>query len=39
LKLSELPANTIPYIKAALTSYAGGEVYSEFNEVGDKIFG
>jgi len=38
LKLSELPANTTPYIKAALTAYAARQIYSEFNEADDKIF-
>lgn len=31
--LSSLPSNTIPYIKAALTAYAAGKIYSEFDEM------
>lgn len=37
-KLSELPANIIPYIKAALTEYAAGRVYSEFDETDGNTF-
>lgn len=36
--LSELPENTIPYIKAALNAYAAGQIYSEFDETDDKLF-
>ena len=38
-KLSELPKNTIPYIKATLARYTAGELYSEFDETdGNKLF-
>lgn len=37
--LSALPENIIPYIKSALTHYASGHVYSEFDETdGNKLF-
>lgn len=35
--LDRLPANTIPYIRAALDRYHGGLFFSEFTEVENKI--
>lgn len=33
----ELPANTIPYIRAALEQYRAAQLFSEFTEMEDKI--
>lgn len=35
--LDELPANTIPYIHAALERYGDGQFFSEFTEVDNKL--
>lgn len=35
--LEELPANTIPYIRAALERYSNEQFFSEFTEVDNKI--
>lgn len=36
--LDQLPANTIPYIRAALEHYRDKHFFSEFTEAEDKIF-
>jgi len=36
--LDELPENTIPYIRAALEQFRDKKFFSEFSELGDKIF-
>jgi len=35
--LLNLPDNTVLYIRAALESYASGQIYSEFNEPDDRV--